>query len=121
MPFQKELDPQYETLTAVIRAEGYHPIRLDRDLYAGDVRETVVVCCGDWMRSLRRLDAKPERDVRSRPGARIRTQAPVALARTSGRARGASVLFATTAHRDRIGIALAEALKTYLAEARSGR
>jgi len=42
MPFRTELDAEYKALTEVIRGEGFHPIRLDRELYAGDVRETVV-------------------------------------------------------------------------------
>ena len=122
MPFQKELDPQYEKLTAVIRAEGYHPIRLDRDLYAGDVRETVV-------RLLRDCDAVV---------ADVSTRSPnvmyeVGLAHAFGRKplllwrERADALeelpFYLRPQRIATGSesALAEALKTYLAEARSGR
>jgi hypothetical protein len=41
MPFKTELDDVYSALEQVIDGEGFHPVRLDRDLYAGDVRETV--------------------------------------------------------------------------------
>ena len=41
MPFKEELRDLYSSLKQRIDAEGFHPVRLDRDLYAGDVRETV--------------------------------------------------------------------------------
>lgn len=37
MPFSES----FAELSRLIRAEGFHPIRLDQDLYTGDVRQTV--------------------------------------------------------------------------------
>jgi len=41
MPFKKRLDQYYSQLQRIIDDLGFHPVRLDRDLYAGDIRETV--------------------------------------------------------------------------------
>src|SRR5215510_819597 len=41
MPFKRRLDRYYSRLEQVIDDLGFHPVRLDRDLYAGDIRETV--------------------------------------------------------------------------------
>jgi nucleoside 2-deoxyribosyltransferase len=123
MPFSKELDPDYEMLIEIIRAEGFHSIRLDRELYAGDVRETVV-------RLLRECDAVV---------ADVTTRSPnvmyeVGLAHAVGRKplllwRGPT----DTIDKDlpfylrpqRVaagaGATLTDAVKTYLKEARSGK
>ena len=41
MPFREQLDEVYCHLEQTIDDLGFHPLRLDRELYTGDVRETV--------------------------------------------------------------------------------
>ena len=41
MPFREQLDEVYGDLEKVIDGLGFHPLRLDRELYVGDVRDTV--------------------------------------------------------------------------------
>lgn len=41
MPFGADLLDYYQKLKDVIDGEGFHAVRLDRDLYAGDVRDSI--------------------------------------------------------------------------------
>ena len=41
MPFKDEFLDEFVQLQQVIDDNGFHPVRLDRELYTGDVRETV--------------------------------------------------------------------------------
>jgi hypothetical protein len=123
MPFREELDNLYATWTDIIRDEGFHPIRLDRDLYSGDVRETVV-------RLLRDCDAVIADVTACSPNVMYE----VGLAHAFGRKPlllwqgpletiGRELPFYLRPQRLAIGSGseLTEALKTYLTEARSGR
>ena len=122
MPFRREYDDEYKSVTAVVEAEGFHPIRLDRELYAGDVRETVV-------RLLRESDAV----IADVTGQSANVMYEVGLAHALGRKplllwRGDAALMAEALpfylRPQRVATgsskALTNALKSYLREARSG-
>jgi hypothetical protein len=49
MPFTEDLSDHYSALKNAIDDEGFHPARLDRDIFAGDIREPCDGFCGHLM------------------------------------------------------------------------